>query len=315
MTDLLDAIRRHRGLALRIARSMATRIPRHIQRDDLEQAALIGLFDWKRAHPDETVEGWLYGMRTRIRGSIRDELRRQDWLPRDARKANPTLRVYGFDDLSPGMEDALPSADESTVARIERNETIAEAMLAEMGSRDAQVIRLHYFRGKRFKDIGSDMGCSETRISQLHHRALGTMRGHLERVAKRESVRHMTSTLPEEGVDLRAELARYQDWMVEQALIRTGGCKAKAARLLGIERTCLVEMLKHRRPLRPGPKQPAEDEPKTNPGATRIPRAEIARLKSEGKTTAQAARELGCSRWLVEREYTRLAPIAKARPR
>lgn len=53
-----------------------------------------------------------------------------------------------------------------------------------------------------------------------------------------------TSTLPEEGLDLPAEIARYQAWLVDQALIRTNGNRAGAARLLGINRTTLVEMLR-----------------------------------------------------------------------
>lgn len=52
------------------------------------------------------------------------------------------------------------------------------------------------------------------------------------------------STLPEAGIDLNGELLRYRDWLIEQALIRSLGNKAKAARLLGLKRTTLIEMLK-----------------------------------------------------------------------
>jgi DNA-binding NtrC family response regulator len=43
---------------------------------------------------------------------------------------------------------------------------------------------------------------------------------------------------------LRHELQRYQEWLVDQALIRTNGNRAAAARLLGIKRTTLIMMLR-----------------------------------------------------------------------
>jgi hypothetical protein len=58
----------------------------------------------------------------------------------------------------------------------------------------------------------------------------------------------VASTLPDEGIDLYRELDRYRDWLIAQALIRTGGNRAGAARLLGIKRTTLVMMLKASKP-------------------------------------------------------------------
>jgi DNA-binding NtrC family response regulator len=54
----------------------------------------------------------------------------------------------------------------------------------------------------------------------------------------------VVSALPEGGLDLRDELRRYEDWLVDQALIRTNGNRARAARLLGLKRTTLVMMLR-----------------------------------------------------------------------
>jgi hypothetical protein len=59
-----------------------------------------------------------------------------------------------------------------------------------------------------------------------------------------EQPRPIVSTLPDEGVSLYDELRRYQEWLIEQALIRSGGKRAGAARLLGLKRTTLVMMLK-----------------------------------------------------------------------
>jgi DNA-binding NtrC family response regulator len=52
--------------------------------------------------------------------------------------------------------------------------------------------------------------------------------------------------LPPQGVDLRLLLARLEDRLIGQALQRTGGNKNRAAGLLGLNRTTLVEKLRRR---------------------------------------------------------------------
>lgn len=50
--------------------------------------------------------------------------------------------------------------------------------------------------------------------------------------------------LPPDGVDLDRWLDGLAWSMIDQAIERTGGNRAQAARLLGLERTTLVERLK-----------------------------------------------------------------------
>jgi len=50
--------------------------------------------------------------------------------------------------------------------------------------------------------------------------------------------------LPEGGIDLKDFLARTEIQMIEDALDRTNGVVAKAAELLGLGRTTLVEKMK-----------------------------------------------------------------------
>ncbi|HVY81070.1 MAG TPA: sigma-54 dependent transcriptional regulator [Steroidobacteraceae bacterium] len=52
------------------------------------------------------------------------------------------------------------------------------------------------------------------------------------------------AVLPESGIDLRAHLLDIERKLVEQALARSGGVVAHAARLLGLRRTTLVEKLR-----------------------------------------------------------------------
>jgi DNA-binding NtrC family response regulator len=55
-----------------------------------------------------------------------------------------------------------------------------------------------------------------------------------------------TLDLPPSGVDLRLLLTRLEDRLIGQALQRTGGNKNRAAELLGMNRTTLVEKLRRR---------------------------------------------------------------------
>jgi sigma-54 dependent transcriptional regulator, flagellar regulatory protein len=52
--------------------------------------------------------------------------------------------------------------------------------------------------------------------------------------------------LPDQGFDLFTAVESYQNHLIRQALSRTGGNKNKAAQLLGLNRTTLVEMIRRR---------------------------------------------------------------------
>lgn len=72
-------------LVRRLALQMLARLPANIQLEDLTQAGLMGLLDAIRRYekiPDVQFETYAT---TRIRGSMLDELRGQDWLPRRVR--------------------------------------------------------------------------------------------------------------------------------------------------------------------------------------------------------------------------------------
>jgi DNA-binding NtrC family response regulator len=53
--------------------------------------------------------------------------------------------------------------------------------------------------------------------------------------------------LPADGTDLRAILEAVEERMIAEALERTGGNKNRAAELLGLNRTTLVEKLRRKR--------------------------------------------------------------------
>ena len=74
-------------LVKRIAYHLMAKLPASVQVDDLIQAGLIGLMD-AAEHYDDTqgAQFETYAVQ-RIRGSMLDELRQADWLPRTVRKS------------------------------------------------------------------------------------------------------------------------------------------------------------------------------------------------------------------------------------
>ena len=56
-----------------------------------------------------------------------------------------------------------------------------------------------------------------------------------------------SKALPDLGIDLRAAVEDYENHLILQALERTGRNKNRAAQLLGLNRTTLVEMLKRKK--------------------------------------------------------------------
>jgi DNA-binding NtrC family response regulator len=59
--------------------------------------------------------------------------------------------------------------------------------------------------------------------------------------------RKSTGKLPDTGIDLRVAVESFENNLIRQALERTRWNKNQAARLLGLNRTTLVEMLKRKR--------------------------------------------------------------------
>jgi DNA-binding NtrC family response regulator len=69
-----------------------------------------------------------------------------------------------------------------------------------------------------------------------------------ERVRQPASAVHRAASaaLPDKGIDLRTAVEQYENRLIVQALERTGRNKNRAAQLLGLNRTTLVEMLKRK---------------------------------------------------------------------
>ncbi len=172
---------RHQDRARRIAYGFSRKLPPNVAREDIEQAALIGLHQWCSAHPDSSQPGWQWGLATRVRGAIIDWLRSEDWLPRRARAAG-AAEVLHLEDLrgddGPGWQDILGEYDETEFSA--RVDALA-ALEADMPARDRHLVIETFARDAKQKDLARELGVTDARVSQLLTRATRTMREHLER--------------------------------------------------------------------------------------------------------------------------------------
>ncbi|MBE7562891.1 RNA polymerase sigma factor FliA [Acidithiobacillus sp. HP-6] len=85
-------VARFAPLVQRIAQRVWARLPANIELADLVQAGLIGLMDALSGQENSAGEAFVAYASLRIRGSIMDELRNQDWLPRRARAKEQSIR-------------------------------------------------------------------------------------------------------------------------------------------------------------------------------------------------------------------------------
>lgn len=91
-----EAIERHAILVKRIAQHLIGRLPPTVQLDDLVQAGMIGLLEASKNYNTEKGASFETYATIRIRGSMLDEIRKNDWVPRsvhrNTRKISEAIR-------------------------------------------------------------------------------------------------------------------------------------------------------------------------------------------------------------------------------
>jgi RNA polymerase sigma factor (sigma-70 family) len=170
-------------MALTIARAFVRKLPANVSVGDLEQAALLGALSAVRRHPESSGDGFDWYCRTRIRGEIIDELRRQDWASRRTRQAAAAGQrapvVVRFDDVDELWQERFggdgESPEDAAITRLDA----AKAWATPMTERNRRIMSARFERGRKQSDVGDEEGLSEARISQLETRVLLTMKGRL----------------------------------------------------------------------------------------------------------------------------------------
>jgi RNA polymerase sigma factor FliA len=201
-----------------VAGRMGSGLPAHVEEADLISYGLGGLitaiqrFDLSREIKFET-----YAI-TRIRGAIIDELRTLDWVPRSVRararefeRVNMKLeaklqRVQDFQDAlvqisnstivaldelwhvsdasgdQVSLLDTIPDSNapdpQMLIDQSELRDRIADA-IAALPEREKLVVALYYYENLTLREIGEVLGVTESRVSQLHTKAVLRLRSKL----------------------------------------------------------------------------------------------------------------------------------------
>jgi RNA polymerase sigma factor for flagellar operon FliA len=197
-----------------IAGRIGTGLPAHIDHADLVQSGIFGLVDAiERFEPDRGLKFEIYAMQ-RIRGAILDDLRALDWVPRSVRsrareveramerleaklhRTASDVEVAGELDITVAALDELVAAGrgagslaetlpdhraEDPVAAMEdrENRRLLVEAIAQLGERDRTVVTLYYFENLTLAEIGKVLGVTESRVCQLHTRAVLRLRAKL----------------------------------------------------------------------------------------------------------------------------------------
>lgn len=169
-------------------------LPQGVDTSDLVSCGVLGLAEaWERFDPQRGVAFEAFAV-PRVKGAIVDAIRASDWVPRKARqKARQTGESLV---LLVSMDSSQPSedGDRSTVERLadETADLPGDELLAAEGrhglmaslnslpERERMIVTLHYFQGVQLAEIAKSLGVTESRVSQLHTRALKMLRDGLE---------------------------------------------------------------------------------------------------------------------------------------
>jgi RNA polymerase sigma factor for flagellar operon FliA len=221
-----ELIIKYTPLVKRIAYHLMARLPASVIVDDLIQAGMVGLLEASKNYKAELGASFETYAGIRIRGSMLDELRRNDWAPksvhrktrelsevvrnieartgRDARdeevakemgitleeyykilQDSSNARMFGFEELGVD-EEALesgmiaPSSKPFEDIQDERFKTKLVEAIGGLPERERMVVTLYYDSELNLREIGSVIGVSESRISQLLSQAMIRLRARMK---------------------------------------------------------------------------------------------------------------------------------------
>lgn len=136
-----DCIAQHADLVRRIAHHLAARLPASVEVDDLIQAGMMGLLEASRSYDADQGASFETYASIRIRGSMIDEIRRGDWVPRSvhrrAREAASTIRR--LEQASGRSASATEVADAMDIPLAEYMRLIEDASRGQVLSLESRI--------------------------------------------------------------------------------------------------------------------------------------------------------------------------------
>lgn len=169
------------------ARSLDPRC-RGADREDLIAWGVLGLVQAAQRYRDDRGPFVAYAAR-RVKGQVLDALRERDPLTRSARRAFRAAREIDVELPNPVTEISLdkcldagyepqPSVEVRRAARGLRDERwpVVARELRALAPLERSVLVLSYGRGLTLKEIGRQVGLSESGVCRVRSRAIGKMR-------------------------------------------------------------------------------------------------------------------------------------------
>jgi len=165
-------------------------LPQGVDTADLVSCGVLGLAQaWERYDPERGVAFEAFAV-PRVKGAIVDAIRASDWVPRKARQkarltGEPLTLLVSIDEQRPSedgdrstaerlADDSAPQPGTDIVEAEDRRELMG--CMNGLPERERMIVTLHYFQGVQLAEIARSLGVTESRVSQLHTRALRLMR-------------------------------------------------------------------------------------------------------------------------------------------
>jgi RNA polymerase sigma factor FliA len=152
-----------------VAGRLGAGLPSHVEDADLISYGLVGLIGAiERFEPERGIKFETFAM-TRIRGSIYalDEL----WTVSDSSGDQVSLLDTIADEGAADPQEALASN--------EVKDRLTEA-IGSLPEREQLVVALYYYENLTLREIGEVLGVTESRVSQLHTKAVMRLKSHLQ---------------------------------------------------------------------------------------------------------------------------------------
>lgn len=211
-----------------VAHRIASRLPSHVELDDLIHSGILGLMDAvEKFDPDRNIKFKTYA-ELRVKGAILDGLRDLDWVPRSLRRKKKdieqayhmleqqlgraatdeevaghlgvpleelhksldelkgvTLGTFldaGEDGEGESLISFVPDPDAEDplgVFQARELKAILKESVNVLPKKERFVVQLYYFDELTMKEIGTLLNITESRVSQLHTKAMFRLRGKL----------------------------------------------------------------------------------------------------------------------------------------
>jgi len=156
-------------------------LPASVSEEELFSAGMMGLLKASRSYdPDRGAEFKTYAYH-RIRGAMLDELRRLDFLPRTIRErareeGRNAPAIVGLPTDEDGSDSLEVAGDDFSSVENEELLVALRGGIEELPDKMRVVMHLYYSKGQRMREIGEQLGLTESRVSQIHSAAVARLK-------------------------------------------------------------------------------------------------------------------------------------------